>query len=284
MGVERGAFWRKLRAAAWLGWQVESNWTDPFLFFIYALAKPLATGLILLAMYFVVMGGATDDPRLAWMYVGNAFFTFVPLVLVGVGWAVVEDREMYQMLKYVYVSPIGLFTFLAGRSVTKLGISIIACVLLLVIGVVILGIRLTVTGESLLLGLVAFPLGVIGIFALGLILGGLGLVFARHSVNLNEGAAAVLYLFCGAIFPVDLLPAILRWISLGLPITWWLESMRRAFGIPSTAGVLAGFSDVGILGVLAASTIFWYVVGAASYRLLEHRAKQLGLLDQTTNF
>ena len=26
------AWFRRFRAAAWLGWQVESNWTDPFLF------------------------------------------------------------------------------------------------------------------------------------------------------------------------------------------------------------------------------------------------------------
>ena len=27
--------WRSFRMATWLGWQIESNWTDPFLFAIY---------------------------------------------------------------------------------------------------------------------------------------------------------------------------------------------------------------------------------------------------------
>ena len=35
-------FSRSFRMAAWLGWQIESNWTDPFLFAIYSIIKPLA--------------------------------------------------------------------------------------------------------------------------------------------------------------------------------------------------------------------------------------------------
>lgn len=276
--------WRRLRAAAWLGWQIESNWTDPFLFIVHALAKPLATGLILLAMYFVVIGGNVGDERLAWMYVGNAFFTFVPLLLVGVGWAVVEDREIYQMLKYVYIAPIGLFTFLAGRSLTKLLISLIACATLLLVGAIFLKLPYHLTLESLGFGLVAFLFGVLAIFGLGLVLGGFGLVFARHSVNLNEGAAALLYLLCGAIFPIQLLPGVLKILALAIPITWWLAAMRRGLGIGGSSAPFVSMSNAELLGGLAILSIATYIFGAMTYRLLEHRAKQLGLIDQTTNF
>ena len=37
----------RLRTAAWLGWQVESNWADPLVFGIYTVLRPLATALIL---------------------------------------------------------------------------------------------------------------------------------------------------------------------------------------------------------------------------------------------
>ena len=40
----------QLRTAAWLGWQVESNWADPYVFLVYAVLRPLATGLILAGM------------------------------------------------------------------------------------------------------------------------------------------------------------------------------------------------------------------------------------------
>ena len=35
----RGA---SFRTAAALGWQMEANWTDPLLFFIYSVAKPVS--------------------------------------------------------------------------------------------------------------------------------------------------------------------------------------------------------------------------------------------------
>ena len=33
---------RSFKVATWLGWQIESNWTDPFLFAVYSVVRPLA--------------------------------------------------------------------------------------------------------------------------------------------------------------------------------------------------------------------------------------------------
>ena len=59
---------RPLRAAARLGFQIESNWSDPIVFVVYALAKPLATSLILYVMFRVIVGAGTDDPRFIALY------------------------------------------------------------------------------------------------------------------------------------------------------------------------------------------------------------------------
>ena len=48
--------YRTFRMATWLGWQVESNWTDPFLFAMYVILKPLATAAILVVMYSIITG------------------------------------------------------------------------------------------------------------------------------------------------------------------------------------------------------------------------------------
>ena len=52
---------RPLRAAAQLGFQIESNWSDPLVFAVYALAKPLATSLILYVMFQVIVGAGTSE-------------------------------------------------------------------------------------------------------------------------------------------------------------------------------------------------------------------------------
>ena len=275
---------RPLRASAWLGFQIESNWSDPIVFAVYALARPLATSLILLAMYKVVIGGAVSDPRFVAIYVGNALYTFVVLLLVGLSWAVFEDREQYKMLKYVAVSPIGLVSYLLGRSLTKFVLATVSAVLVICFGVVVLGLRLHVTALSLAALLGALTVGAVGIVAVGIVLAGLSLVFARQSMMMNEGLSAVLYLFCGVVFPPDLLPVWLRPVALALPMTYWLEASRRALGVYGFSPLLSRLSDAQLAGVFVLVALVWITFGMWVFARLERRARDQGLLDITTAF
>jgi len=99
---------RSFRTAAWLGWKIESNWTDPFLFSVYSIIKPLAGAFILVVMYGVIAQGNFNTPIFAYIYIGNAFYRYVGDVITGVSWAIVDDREHYRTLKYVYVAPISV--------------------------------------------------------------------------------------------------------------------------------------------------------------------------------
>ena len=85
--------WRSLRTAAWLGWQIESNWTDPFLFAIYSIIKPLTSAGILVVMYAMVTKSNFASTAFSYMYLGNAFYIYVGAVMTGMTYAVVEDRE-----------------------------------------------------------------------------------------------------------------------------------------------------------------------------------------------
>ena len=61
----RGSGFRDVRkafvTATRLGWQMEANWTDPILFLIYSVAKPLASALILVVMLDVISGGGKPN-------------------------------------------------------------------------------------------------------------------------------------------------------------------------------------------------------------------------------
>lgn len=279
----RGAWWRRFRAAAWLGWQIDGNWADPLVFVLYTLAKPLATGFLVLAIYLVASGGSTTEARFAWMWVGNAFFPVVPLLLVGMSWAIVDDREIYQMLKYVSAAPVGLLTFLAGRAVTKATLCLLASGALLAVGA-LLGVEYRVTWASAAYGAAALAVGLAGTFGLGLAVAGVGLILPRQTIGLNEGLAAILYLFSGAVFPLDLLPRALALPALWLPIPWWLESMRRALGVHGGSGPTASADASGVLAAAALAALLWCAAGAFAFRLCERRARSLGLLDVSTNF
>ena len=275
---------RRLGGAAQLGWRIEANWTDPMIFVVYRIARPLATALILAAMYIAVRGSASQHASFAGFYVANAFHEFVDTVLIGMGWTVFEEREEYETLKYVYTSSTGLLTYLVGRSSVKFVLATVSCVVVLVVGWLLVGVRWEWSAVRWGYLLPALVLGLGSTLALGMLLAGWALVLTRVAITVLEGVSLSLYLLCGVIFPIDLLPVAVRWVTLLLPFTWWYETLRRfLLGAPSH-GFFGGFSDPALLGGLAASTAVFAVVARGGYAAFEHRARSLGRLDQTTLF
>ena len=274
----------RLRTAAWLGWQVESNWADPFVFVVYSVSRPLATALILTAMYWAVRGEAVHGGAFLGFYVANAFHNFVTTVLVGMGWIVVEEREEYETLKYVYTSPVGIFTYLLGRSSVKLALATLSTALTLAVGWWVLGLRWewdAVRWGPLAL---ALPLGLVACVYLGFLIAGWGLTLPRAAMTVNEGVALALYLLCGVIFPIDLLPRVLQAPALALPFTYWYEALRRFLLGSGSSAMLASWSDAGLLLALAGSTLVFALVSRWGYFALEREARRRGRLDQTTMF
>jgi len=100
--------------------------------------------------------------------------------------------------------------------------------------------------------------------------------------------AGALYLLCGAIFPLDSLPAWLRPVGMALPLTYWLESLRRSLlGSDASKGIspsLAHFSDSQLLLILLGSTLIMAFVSIYFFRWSEHRAREKGLIDMTTHY
>ena len=78
---------------------------------------------------------------------------------------------------------------------------------------------------------------------MGLALASVVLTIAHGSWLVGEAVAGALFLFCGAVFPLDALPAWLRPVGYLMPVTYWLELVRRALvgrvahQYPSLAGI-----------------------------------------------
>ena len=66
---------------------------------------------------------------------------------------------------------------------------------------------------------------------------GIMVISARHGQGYAESFAGVLYLLCGVVFPLELLPAPLQAVGRAIPFTYWIEGVRagppvRAAGSP----------------------------------------------------
>jgi len=277
-GITAGDAWRSFRTAIGLGWAVESNWSDPFLFGVYTLAKPLAAALILVVMFQVITGGQGTE-FLQFMIVGSALWNIVFGVMGGMVQSILEDRERYRMLKYVVVTPASLFPFLLGRSLARVLISFIAVALTLFVGVAFLGVELR---PNLLYLVPATVLGILAVMSLGLFMAGWCLQLRQEAWHYPEAIAGALYLVSGAIFPIDALPPILHPIALALPTTWWLEASRRGLLGHGSPGMLGDLSDPLGMVFLLVSTALAIPIGLGLFAWFMHRARQAGLLDMTT--
>ena len=279
-------FWRSFRTASWLGWQIESNWTDPFLFAIYSFVKPISTAAILVVMYGIITQGNFDSPIFTYMYLGNAFYIYVGAVMAGVSWAVIDDREHYKTLKYMYVAPINIPMYLFGRGVAKFIVGSISVIITLVFGMLFLHLRIDFAAVNWLLFFLALVIGVIMLAMMGLILAGVTLLIAHHVWFLGEAVAGALYLFSGAIFPLEVLPSAIRWIGYVIPITYWLELLRRALvgDVAEAFPTLQSLSNNQILGILVGLTLVFGVLAVIVFRWAEHLARERGLIDMVTNY
>jgi ABC-2 type transport system permease protein len=280
------ALWQSFRLSSWLGWQIESNWADPFLFAIYSLIKPLASVMILVVMYSIITNGDFASPMFTYIYLGNAFFIYVGQVMTGISWAVIDDREHYKTLKYIYLTPMHFPTYLMGRGVAKFLVASISVAVTLVVGVVFLDLQIDLAAVNWPLFIATLVIGIFMLAMLGLILASVMLLVAHHNFGVGDAVAGALYLLCGAIFPLEVLPPFLRFIGYLLPITYWLELIRRSV-VGTVAGAfptLQSLSDMQLLGILLALTVVFSLVSAITFKRCDHIARERGLIDVVTNY
>ncbi|MBM3153101.1 MAG: ABC transporter permease [Chloroflexi bacterium] len=284
--VTRSEVWRSFRIATWLGWQIASNWTDPLWFAIYSIVRPISRAAILVVMYGVITQGNFSDPLFPYIYLGNAFYSYVFTVMNGVSWAVIDDREHYRTLKYMYVAPIRIPLYLLGRGVAGFLTASLSVLITIVAGALFLHVTFDPLQADWALFIVSLVIGIVMLAMMGLVLAALSLLVARHSGFLAEGVSGVLFLFSGAIYPLDVLPAWLQPVGFAIPITYWLELMRRSLigSVAQAFPTLAGFSNLQLLGILVGLSAAFGVASIFVFRACDKRARERGLIDRTTNY
>jgi ABC-2 type transport system permease protein len=277
---------RSFKVAAWLGWQIESNWTDPFLFAVYSIIKPLAGAAILVVMYSVITNANFTSPIFSYIYLGNAFYIYVGAVMSGISWAVIDDREHYKTLKYMYIAPINVPAYLIGRGVARFLVASISVLITITFGVLFLHVNVDLAAINWPLFLVSLAIGVAMLAMMGMILAGISLLIVNHVWFIGDAVAGALFLFSGAIFPLEVLPSWIRPLGFVMPVTYWLELLRRSLvgHIAQAFPTLQSLSNLQIIGILIGLTFIFGVIAYFLFRYCEHVARERGLIDMVTNY
>jgi len=278
--------WTSLRTAAWLGWQIESNWASPALFALYSIVKPLTSAAILVVMFGMVTQGNFASAGFTYMYLGNAFYMYVGAVMAGMAQSVVDDRERFRTLKSMYVAPVNIPMYLIGRGFARFLTTSLSVCVALGFGVMFLKLQLNPTDVRWGLFLATLFIGLALLAMMGLALASVVLTIAHGSWLVGEAVAGALYLFCGAVFPLDALPAWLRPVGYLIPVTYWLELVRRSLagGVAHRYPSMAALGDGELLVLLILLTVLFGVIALATFRRCDHIARERGLIDRTSNY
>jgi len=278
---------RTIKQAAWLGWKVETNWADPFVFAIYYLIRPLA-GLLIVGFIFIIgsfaSGGAFNPEYFTYMFIGNSFFIYVLQIMMTMTILIHEDRAHYEVMKHIYLSPGSLSWYILGRALNGVMNASVSLLLTIGFGVLIfqglLGVQIPINWLSIDLPLLALSLalGIACFIGMGFILCGINIMTSKVQFMLSEYVSGILYLFGGVVFFPEILPSWGQTISNALPITYFLRNIR--FSILHQAG----FSVEMNLLYFAITMIATVIVGLAVFRAAMYQARRKGLIDKKEEY
>lgn len=133
--------------------------------------------------------------------------------------------------------------------------------------------------------LASFALGLGVLLAIGICLGGISFLTAKHTHGLAEGIPGIFYVFCGVLFPLSVLPDWGEAIGRAIPLTYWFDITRRLLAPASSIDeTLAGYDDGTILLLLLVSSIVFFGLSVLIFKTGEYLARKAGKIDMTTSY
>jgi ABC-2 type transport system permease protein len=238
--------------------------------------------------------GSSNDTIRTFVVLGSALWAMLVAGIAGPAWSVLEDRERYRMLKYLYVSPATFLVLLVGRGGARLAAGAMGTLVALVFATIVLGLRIDLATVNWPLLVISVTLGVVPILAIGVLLAAICLQTRQESWSYPDAFAGALFLVTGVVFPLAVLPDPIEVLGLINPVTWWVAGVRLAVlpdgpssiggegsvwtavtgsAAPDATTIILALCVTGALATLAATAIF---------RSSERHARELGLLDRTT--
>ena len=186
---------------------MEANWTDPFLFFIYSVAKPLSAALILVVMLDIISGGA-DPAYRAFVVVGTALWAIVLAGHLRAGLvgprrprALPDAQVRLRQPERLPGRPARPRRRAAGASGRWAGSSPSR------VGILLLGVPFDPAAiDWPLLARRRWSSGLGAIIAIGVLLAAICLQTRQESWSYPEALAGALFLVSGVVFPLAVLP------------------------------------------------------------------------------
>lgn len=239
-------------------------WLRPGLFVATLLATPAMQ-----ISFFALLGPSLTTLPVEHFVIGNAIQGCAIASTFGMS-QMLERERVHQTLPWLILTPAARPAIYLGRMLPNIVNGLGVATFGICFGAVVLNARLPLSAAPRL-G-VALLAGALSCTALGVVVGGVGLV-VRDTQSLTSALYLLLLVVSGANVPIDALPAPLQWLSGMLPLRGSIDAARSAAGLaPAELWAPA-------LGEELLVALVYAIVGYAAISLFERLSRAVSAFD-----
>ncbi|OYT63047.1 MAG: hypothetical protein B6U69_00035 [Thermofilum sp. ex4484_15] len=269
---------RRAYAISWLSWLELSNWTNPLIFTIYVLIRPLFTLLLYAYIYvaFAISSGYSNPASAFYMVTGISFYNYIGSGIYGVAWVIHEEREHYRLLKYNYLAVPDLMFYLTSRGLIHYLIGLALSLVTLPIGLWLVSYDLSSLQVNLPLILINLILGYLWCTSLGIMVSAISLFSAEWGPLIAESTGGLLFLVGSVLFPAQSLPWWMQPLVNAIPMREWMELTR--FALNPQYPIRADF----LLQMEVIKTSLYLLCSFVFFKIMDKLVRMKGYLEATT--
>lgn len=229
-------------------------------------------GMCAFVLLYRAMGAPRAYETLAML--GGILSTYWINVLWGMAAQLYWEKQMGQLQLY-FIAPCSRMAILTGMAVGGVLMTSTRTVFGLIVGFGVLGVRVEAFNAGLLLLVFLASMG--ALYALGMTLSSLFLLYGREAWHLSNAFQEPVYFMSGLYFPLRTLGAFGLVVASVIPLGLGVDAMRQVLIGPAAHGVLPLEIEV---GALVAFTAVFLVLARAALGYLERLSKREGRLTQ----
>jgi ABC-2 type transport system permease protein len=265
-------------ASMYIGLQIESNWTKKWVWLLYLAAYPVGSFLAVLILYGVF---GQETGLLPYALYGTIFYYSLSMVFFDMAFSVHDDREHYQTLKYIFLSGTPYRTYLCGRAATRYLIALVGIAINLCWLIPAMHLPFHPSWGFLAAGAL---LGFLVAAGLGMCVSSVFLLTIKLDVDVVDALFGGIFVVSGALFPPTAFPPVFARIAEFIPLSSFIELMRRAISGKILTDFLSELSTARLLGNVAVSAALLFALGALLVSFGSRQAQRKGYIDVTTAF
>ncbi|MHA1589065.1 MAG: ABC transporter permease [Candidatus Njordarchaeales archaeon] len=266
-----------IKAVFKLRWKYTVRYPGWIIFFIII---PIIFSVIPIILGWAVAGGpqqaalnfkmrvGTEDYQF-FIILGSAVWILGISVMWDFGMWIREEQEM-GTLEQLLLTPANIYHILLGSTLFTTLLSSLQFLSVIIVGGLIFGFLPKLLNPQLLIAILYLFLGIFPLTGFALLLGCLiiSIKEAEAVVRLFEPLLAFLV---GAFYPITLMPSIVRYLAVTIPLTISLNDMRAVL-----LGLEYIFNPYLDLLILATYCVVWPALAMMAYNSVEKRAKKGG--------